>query len=219
MIFSVTLGMILTALESCHYPFQAPEFLDVHLINVRISAFGSDIDALDRSISQMSLYPDENVYAREKPRELNHKSSVKRKTVPPKKTTSIPGEWPQENPERRITPLLPMVMPAVHRSRSRGWGEEWIIPMNDLSTRKKIMKRSDSAISMSNSSSGDGRSSSGYARSSSGYARSSSGYLSTSDSDSNSRISKGKRPVNRRTVTPSSSISNLNRRSPLSTMR
>lgn len=197
-----------------------PEALNIRLITRRVSAFG-DMEELDRSVSQISFYEEQTLHLAERPRIVHHKGSVKRKTVPENENPEhIPREWPQEQ-ERPITPLLP----AVHRSRSRGWGEEWTwTPAEDDGVpKKKALKHSDSAVSMarSDSSSGFARSSSGsgYARSSSGYARSSSGYASTSDPESRPRSKVQKRQPRTRTVTPSSSISNLSQRSPLSTMR
>ena len=183
----------MTALESCHYPFETPEALHIPtMITCRVSSFGDDM--LDRSVSQMSFYPDEAVYATEGQRP-SIQDTPRRKAVPQPRT--MPGDFPVERP---ITPLLPM----AQRSRSRGWGEEWTHLVQDTS-RKRGIRPADSAISMSDVSSR--------------YARSSSGYASTSDRSSVSQISVSKRASQPRTVTPSSSISNLSRRSPLSTMR
>lgn len=187
------MGILLTALESCQYPFETPEALHIPImITCRVSSFGDDM--LDRSVSQISFYPDENIYATEGPR-LLAQEHPKRKPVPQART--MPGDFP---PERPITPLLPM----AQRSRSRGWGEEWTHLVQDTSPKRGI-RPTVSPISMSDVSSG--------------YARSSSGYASTSDRSSVSQISVSKRTSRPRTVTPSSSISNLSRRSPLATMR
>ncbi|KAF4612828.1 hypothetical protein G7Y89_g15545 [Cudoniella acicularis] len=98
---------------------------------------------------------------------------------------------PAEDPsERPITPLLPM----AQGSNSRGWGQEWT--HNSRGDKRKGMTKSDSAVS--------------------GMSRSSSGYISSDHSSDNSAP---KRPSRPRVVTPSSSISNLTKRSPLSTMR
>lgn len=98
----------------------------------------------------------------------------------------------EEAQERPITPLLPM---AKRSSAVRSWGEEWKY------TEKKGIPKSDSAIS-------------GLSGISSGYTlsdRSSEGSLSARQ-----ERTRQKRP---RVVSPSSSISNLGKRSPLSTMR
>ena len=200
-------GIILTSLESCQQPFEAPQFIH-RRIKRRENAIVDDIEAYQRSVSQTSLYHDEHGAMTEKPNEL--KESLKPETP---KSTAVSGEWP----ERRLTPLLPS-LPT--RTKSRGWGEEWT---HQTTEKKLAMKHSDSAISMSisESSYGSRRSSSAYARSSSGYARSStvSGYASNSDRESNPRRTPSQRPYLQRSVTPSSSISNISRRSPLSTMR
>ena len=111
------------------------------------------------------------------------------KRKPLPKLTSMPGEYPEG---RRLTPLLPM----AKRPTSRGWGEEWTHLVRDTSLRGKGISNSDSAISLSSDSSG---------------------YMSSYGSSSDLSVSK--RQGRPRTVTPSSSISNLSRRSPLSTMR
>lgn len=200
-------GIILTSLESCQQPFEMPESLH-RRIKRRGSDIVDDIEAYQRSVSQASLYHDEHGDVTEEPKATNE--PVKPETP---KSTTISGEWS----ERRMTPLLP-VLPT--RTRSRGWGDEWTHPAME---RKLTMKHSDSGISMSmsDSSYASQRSSSAYGRSSTGYARSStvSGYASNSDRESNPRRTTSQRPYFQRSVTPSSSISNLSRRSPLSTMR
>ena len=127
-------------------------------------------------------------------------------------STTVSGE----SADRRMTPLLP-ILPK--RTGSRGWGDEWT---HSTLEKKLIMKHSDSAISMSMSDSScrSLQSSPAYAISSSGYVRSStvSGYASSSDRGPNSRR-LSQRPYPPRSITRSSSISTLARRSPLSTIR
>lgn len=83
--------------------------------------------------------------------------------------------------------------PMAQKPRARGWGEEWTHLVQDTSTES--MPRTYSSASVSDSSS------------------------STSISDRSSDASVSKRVPRPRNVTPSSSISNMSRRSPLSTMR
>ncbi|TVY18765.1 hypothetical protein LARI1_G002918 [Lachnellula arida] len=105
-------------------------------------------------------------------------------------TPPVGSEMPEvSEPQRPITPLLPM----GGRPRTRSWGEEWAHLISD--TRSKSLTHSDSAIS--------------------GLSSSSSGYMSSDSSE----LSVSKRERQSRTVTPSSSISNLSKRSPLATMR
>jgi hypothetical protein len=95
------------------------------------------------------------------------------------------------SPQRPITPLLPM----AQKPRVRGWGEEWTHLVRD--TGSKGLTKSDSAVS--------------------GLSRSSSGYISSNSSELS--VSKRGQRTRPRVVTPSSSISNLTKRSPLSSMR
>lgn len=111
------------------------------------------------------------------------------KRKPLPKSTLMPGDYPLE---RALSPLLPM----AKRPSPRGWAEEWTHLVRDTSSKWKGISNSGLAISLSSVSSW---------------------YLSSSGSSSDLLISKRKRRP--RTVTPSSSISNLSRRSPLSTMR
>jgi hypothetical protein len=102
------MGILLTALESCQYPFETPEALHIPImITCRVSSFGDDM--LDRSVSQISFYPDENIYATDGPR-LLAQENPKRKPVPQART--MPGDFPQERP---ITPLqeVPLDMQAL----------------------------------------------------------------------------------------------------------
>ena len=153
------------------------------MITCRVSSFGDDV--MEHSIPSVSSFEDE-IYE-EKPRALIVRSSIKRKPLP--KSTSMPGEFPEE---RRLAPLLPL----ARRPASRGWGEEWRHLVRDTSGKGQRFSTADSAIS---------------------FCSDSSGHLSSLGSRSDLSISK--RHGRPRTVTPSSSISNLSRRSPLSTMR
>ncbi|KAH8592824.1 hypothetical protein B0O99DRAFT_689374 [Bisporella sp. PMI_857] len=211
-------GVILTALESSQFPFEVPRLFR---FTRKEGTFAENVDAYERSVSQTSFYQDENGHPSEKNIEVKTQNRIRTEIAPPKPTlnlnnTSILREWP----ERPLTPLLPN---PPKRMRSHGWGDEWTHSLRGNGGNKNCVEPSDSAISMSMSefSSGSGRSSTGYARSSSaGYARSSmnSGYASNSDRESTSRpISH--RPRTQRCITPSSSISDRSRRSPLSTMR
>jgi len=107
----------------------------------------------------------------------------------PKTPSAVSGMADISSLHRSIAPLLAI----TQKTRIRDWGEEWTHLVND--TGSKGLTHSDSAVS--------------------GLSRSSSGYLSSGSSEL-SISNHGKRS---RTVTPSSSISNLTKRSPLSTMR
>jgi len=186
----VATGIILTALQACKYPFQVPD--PFHLkkkVTCRVSSFGDDI--LDCSISGGPSVQHKNIYEVEKPT-VSHQASLE----PVTEIQSISNDEP---PQRPLTPLLPM----AQRSRARGWGEEWTHLMKENGLERRGMTNSDSGISMS--------------------YNSSSGYISSSDESSyksrKQRSAMTKRPGHPRVITPSSSISNLSRRSPLSTMR
>lgn len=102
-------------------------------------------------------------------------------------------------PQRPRKPSVPGEFPMEHpppmaqKPRARGWGEEWRHLAQDTGTIP--MTRASSSTSVSESSTYPGSSSQG------------------------TRTSVSKRVPRPRTVTPSSSISNMSRRSPLSTMR
>ncbi|PVH76528.1 hypothetical protein DL98DRAFT_574314 [Cadophora sp. DSE1049] len=197
----IATGIILTALESCKYPFEIPNVLVPRKINFRGSPFGDDI--LDRSVSRASSFDAGPIIEGEKPREaMTQKSSIERKPLP-----QTPLEI-SEAPERPLTPLLSMS--RRNRSGSRSWGEEWIHLAKESGLEKKSASTSDSAVSLSY-------------ETSSGASE----YMSTSDRSSHVSMPRRavvtRRPVRQRprsrTVTPSSSISNLSRRSPLSSVR
>lgn len=179
-----------------------------------MSEFGDDMAALERSVSQASVYRkpglEEEEDEEEDPPEKDYRRNTKKVEIETR--SRIPGEWPTERP---ISPLLPM----VHKTRSRGWGEEWTHVGHD-GIQTADTKDSDSAVSIarsgSDNSSGYARS---YTRSSSDFARSSPIYASTSDRDFSSKNRISKRQPRPRIVTPSRSSSKLSKRSPLSTMR
>lgn len=128
-----------------------------------------------------------------------------RRTSPKSSTDKRPlPKPPSEDGERPITPLLPMARRST--SRSRGWGEEWIHTNSRTFLERKISGgNSDSAVSLTYDSS--------------------EGYISSSDRSSHVSASRrpstgvARRVARPRTITPSSSISNISRRSPLSTVR
>lgn len=228
------MGVILTALEACKYPFEAPDFLHLsQRFTYRVSAFAEDL--LDRSVSRTPSLRQHS----EKSNTSSQSSNLNEKPLP--KPPSVISDI---SPTRPITPLLPMAKPKITRSASntsKGWGEEWthlVREMKEGIPEKNGTKNSlDSAISLTYDSS------SGYVSSSerSSHTRMSS-YASTyrrsaiieggtyvtasrrTGVEMNSYASGPRRaPVARRprprVVTPSSSISNISRRSPLSTMR
>lgn len=222
----VATGVILTALETCRYPFAIPNFLHLQRrLKYRVSAFAEDL--LDMSVSRSPSFTGDK--EKVKP---NVASNIGEKPLP-----EPPSEISDISPTRQIS----TVRPARTASRtSRGWGEEWtrfVREMKERTPEKTSAKTSlDSAISLTYDSS------SGYVSSSerSSHTRMSS-YASTyrrsileggsymtvarrTGMESNAYASVQRRgPVARRArprvITPSSSISNISRRSPLSTMR
>ncbi|KAE8447849.1 hypothetical protein EG329_010078 [Mollisiaceae sp. DMI_Dod_QoI] len=228
----IAMGVILTALEACKFPFAIPHFLHIpRKFTYRVGIFADD--PLDRSISRTSSFRESG----EKSKGSTPDSSIDEKPLP--KPPSVVSDV---SPERPTTPLLPMTRPtrSASRSTTKGWGEEWTHLVRDMkegSPEKNGAKHSlDSAISLTYDSS------SGYVSSSerSSHTRMSS-YASThrksaieggtyvtasrrSGVETNAYASGPRRaPIARRqrprVVTPSSSISNLSRRSPLSSMR
>jgi hypothetical protein len=185
----VATGIILTAFEACKYPFQVPDPFHKKKVTCRVSSFGDDI--LDYSISRGPSVHHKNIYEVEKPT-ISHQASLELLT----EIQSISNAKP---PQRPLTPLLP----TAQQSRARGWGEEWTHLTKEDGLERRGMTNSDSGISMS--------------------YNSSSGYISSSDESSyksrKQRSAMTKRPGRPNVITPSSSISNLSRRSPLSTMR
>lgn len=194
----VATGVVLTALESCKYPFEIPNLLS-RKISFWRSPGGDDI--LERSVSRASSFDAGPIFG-EKPRDtMVQNSSIETKPLP-----EAPSEI-SEAPERPLTPLLSMSRRS--RSDSRSWGEDWVHLTKERGTEKKSISNSDSAVSLSY-------------ETSSGASE----YMSTSDRSSHvsmPRRAVTRRPVRQRpsskTVTPSSSISNLSRRSPLSSVR
>lgn len=146
-------------------------------------------DFLARSISASTLNQESEYEPKDQ--EPSLKQSIKRKPLPtsPSMGSEISEISEISSAQRPITPLLPM----AQKTRARGWGEDWTHLVDD--TGSKGLTHSDSAVS--------------------GLSRSSSGYLSSGSSEL-SVSNRGQQP---RVVTPSSSISELTKRSPLSTMR
>jgi hypothetical protein len=206
-------GIILTALEACKYPFQMPDFFDItKKITCRVSSFGEDI--LDRSVSRASSFDNDNPFETEKTEVINHKPSINKKALPER-----PSDESQASNDPPLKPLLPMPW----RSTSRGWGEEWTHLVNEKSSEqnpeKKVPSHSDSGISLSCDSSEGYISSSGDSHVSASRRSGSRSSSHRSLQGSPPRAPMAKRAPRPRIVTPSSSISNLSRRSPLSTMR
>jgi hypothetical protein len=184
-----------------------------------VSSFAEDF--LDRSVSRASSFKNDNLFETKKIDVVNQKPGTNRKPDAERMSNDS-----QASIERPLTPLLQIHRPR--RTTSRGWGEEWTHLAGERSlgsqkslekpSEKKPLSHSDSGISLSYDSS--------------------SGYISFSESEhvSDSRCSAHKTSNHRssditpgatvarrfprpRIVTPSSSISNSSRRSPLSTMR
>ncbi|RDL40948.1 uncharacterized protein BP5553_00927 [Venustampulla echinocandica] len=176
-------GTVLTALEACKYPFQAPKMLHIaQKLTRRVSPSGEDL--LDRSVSCASSFE------RDSPSEGENRRGVEPRKSKQKPLPNLPPLPVDEHPERQFAP----VMPTTQRIKSRGWGDDRRHP--GARPERKRMTKSDSAVS--------------------GFSRSSSGYISSDHSSDTSLSRRQKRP---RIITPSSSISNLTKRSPLSTMR
>jgi len=188
-----------------------PDFFHItKKITVRVSSFGEDF--LDRSVSRASSFDNDNPFETNKAEVDNQQSGTSRQAVPERRSDDS-----EASTDRPMTPLLQI----PKQSTSRGWGEEWTHLASESSasekslekpSEKKILSHSDSGISLSYDSS-------------SGYISSSeSEHVSGSRRNRRSHVTVPRAVVTRRAprpriVTPSSSISNYSRRSPLSTMR
>ncbi|CZR56515.1 uncharacterized protein PAC_06404 [Phialocephala subalpina] len=230
----MAMGIVLTALEACKFPFEIPDIFHAsRRLTYRVSAFADDL--LERSVSRTPSFRESG----EKGKERSPASSVDEKPLP-----RPPLVVSDASPERPVTPLLPMARPKRSESRStvKGWGEEWTHLVKDMKGGSSDLGESGTKHSLDSAISLTYDSSSGYVSSSerSSHTRMSS-YASTyrnsvigsgtyvtasrrSGVDMNSYTSGPRRaPVARRprprVVTPSSSISNISRRSPLSSMR
>ncbi|PQE24194.1 s-adenosylmethionine decarboxylase proenzyme protein [Rutstroemia sp. NJR-2017a BVV2] len=225
----VATGVILTALEACQYPFQPPKLVKLpFMVTCRVSSFGEDmVDSnlpssnasqsnILQSASHMSKSASDNSMSTlhddylfmgnekeewEKAQQLalatasiTKSTNIKRKPLPKSVSqSSIPGEFPTEHP---AAPVLPM--PALSRTKSKDWGQSWNHHVLDKTSNEKAISISDSAISLGSDSGSEGIS-------------------PTRQTGPISSISQ--RAVRPRNVTPSSSISDISMRSPLSTMR
>ncbi|EPE33808.1 hypothetical protein GLAREA_06821 [Glarea lozoyensis ATCC 20868] len=160
----VAMGVILTSLEACQYPFQPPAILEIEKeIIAPASPYGNDAMDGFRTLAINRRTPIQRLPS-------SRLTSLKTKPLP-----RAPSSIILEESERPLTPLLPM----AEIPRQRGWGEEWRHLARPPTNRG--LKKSDSAISGSSRSSWERKES--------------------------------------RTITPGSSISNIKRRSPLSTVR
>jgi hypothetical protein len=188
-------------------------------ITVRVSSFGDDF--LDRSVSRTSSFGNDNPSETEKIDVVNQKPGTHRKLVAERMSDDS-----QASIERPLAPLLQIHMPR--RITLRGWGVEWTHLAGERSSGsekslekppdKKVLSHSDSGISLWYDSS------SGYISSSesehvSGSRRSVHKTSSYRSSDIFPHATVARRAPRPRIITPSSSISNFSRRSPLSTMR
>ncbi|KAI9047300.1 hypothetical protein LZ554_008748 [Drepanopeziza brunnea f. sp. 'monogermtubi'] len=199
----IATGIILTALESCKYPFGTPAFL-----KIKTESRGDPFDSImDRSVSRDSSFDSGEVF-----------DSDKLTSVDPQKG---PEKGIQRKPllraiseksavaERPTTPLL--VIRGRAKSVSNDWGEEHALRSN-VGVHKQTESLADSAISLSDDTSSE----------SSCYTSKSSSRQS-SDFTIPRKAVIARRPVSQRStsrrVTPSSSISNHSRRSPLSSVR
>ncbi|KAM3087529.1 hypothetical protein ACMFMG_001611 [Clarireedia jacksonii] len=230
---SVATGVILTALEACQYPFQPPKVVKLpFMVTCRVSSFGEDmVDSnlpssnasqsnvlqtashMSKSASDNSmttLHDDYLFMGNEKEEyekaiaaaqqlrvvtgSITKSANIKRKPLPTSVSqTSIPGEFPVEHP---VVPIFPM--PTLSRIKSKDLGGSCNHLVRDIKSNEKAISISDSAISIGSDSSSESTS-------------------PTRQTDPISCISQ--RAVRPRNVTPSSSISDISMRSPLSTMR
>ncbi len=196
-----------------------PDFFRItKKITVRVSSFGGDF--LDRSVSRASSIDNNNVFETEKIDVVSQSPGTNRKPDAERMSDDS-----QASIERPLTPLLQIHIPG--RTASCGWGEEWTHlaggrgsgseKLLGKSSDKRALSHSDSGISLSYGSS------SGYISSSeSGHvsgSRRSAHTWSHRSSDISSNATVARRAARPRIVTPSSSISNFSRRSPLSIMR
>ncbi|KAL3423140.1 hypothetical protein PVAG01_04887 [Phlyctema vagabunda] len=192
----IATGIILTALESCQHPFQGPRCFSG--VKCRVSAFEHDINI--RPISSSTSSSEEKSVEGD---QIRWQNNVKRKPLaPPPFVTMMGGDLPSDYIIERpaVSPLLP---PVRSKSLQKSWDEAWKHLAADTSEDDQPEKKPLSKSLSLNSVSSTGSS-----------GRSSNSTLSDGTADSLS-----KRHGRPRTVTPSSSISNLSRRSPLSTMR
>ncbi|QSZ34516.1 hypothetical protein DSL72_006110 [Monilinia vaccinii-corymbosi] len=250
--YSIAIGIILTALEACQYPFQLPSSSTIlpGAVNCRVSSFGDDLvdsnltslnpsaanilqshsQLQSQSPSQFvspsqsddsiaSLHDDYLFMGNEKEEweknqalaianaRTKREANIKRKPVPKLNSqssmTSMPGEFPEETP---LTPLLPTPALSRVKSKSKGWGINWSYLMNtSTESNGKCMIHSDSAISL---------------RSNTGSECANCAGCASPSSIKQPANSVGLQRMTRpRNVTPSSSISDAAKRSPLSTMR
>ncbi|RDW88313.1 hypothetical protein BP6252_00345 [Coleophoma cylindrospora] len=187
-------GIILAALESCQHPFQSPRLCSG--VTCRVSAFGDDIvDGRPFSTTTIETI-DEKSSELSAESKIIWQNNVKRKPVPSRSstTTSIPGEYPEEaSIDRPLTPVL--LLPRTKSTRN-SWGEEWKHLAQETQARPIpiALSKSLSLNSLPSSKASEPR-------------------PGRFDSCLSKRQGRSK------TVTPSSSISNLSRRSPLATMR
>lgn len=230
---SVCVGVILTALEACKYPFAVPDFLHMSKrVAYRVSAFAEDL--LDLSVSRSGSLHQYN--EKNKPNTSKSSSDCNEKALP-KPPSEVSGGLSARSEAPIAAPQPSRV--RLKTSNSRGWGEEWTSFVNVQArapVRKDTKSSLDSGISLTYDSS------SGYVSSSerSNHTRMSSTasrrrisggvvdvvpYMTVSRRTGMEAYAYGQRrgPVVRRVrprvITPSSSISNISRRSPLSSMR
>jgi hypothetical protein len=123
-------------------------------------------------------------------RRLSAMEQVVPRTLVPVRPPRLPRQAiPGEFPQERK-----VASPVVVVSKTKGWGEEWTHLVQDTGLNSIARATSSGEISQSSS-------------------------METSVSSESSNASFSKRTPRPHTVTPSSSISNLSRRSKLSTMR
>ncbi|KAJ8057919.1 hypothetical protein OCU04_013100 [Sclerotinia nivalis] len=268
----ISIGIILTALEACQYPFQLPTRSTIlpSTVNCRVSSFGDDLvdsnltslnpsaanilsQAQFRSVSTSastshetipSLHDDYLFMGNEKEEWERNQSlaianariksevNVKRKPVPTNtvelkllkeesrsEMISMPGEFPEEKSVVQVqnsptsaspTSTSPTPPSPEVKSKSKGWGIGWSYLMRNTGTEsdtsEKCMTHSDSAILLGTNNSTECATCGNCAK--------------PTSSTKQPTISPFTQKIGRqRNVTPSSSISDVAMRSPLSTMR
>ncbi len=213
---SLAMGLILTALEARQNPFQMPH---VRKIAETVNTWGDE--HFHRSVSMRSARMEHMKVEEDDKLVMMHPQPPNSGTIENGDRFAVIRSQAAHEPERRLTPLLPMLPPLSPPqradSRCRDWGEEWahLFDEENLKKFKEALPKTDSGISLSR------KLSSGYSASNKSSHVSASSNTSASSTSTigsyNSRLSR--LSERSRVVTPSSSIRNLTRRSPLLSMR
>lgn len=187
--FRIGTGIIVTALEACKYPFEIPEAFTG--VTCRVSSFGDDL--FDRNMSAITSFDSLPSRQREQPTTTEESvAPVHPIEAPALPTQTVPGGYPLE---RSLTQLLPPIP-----SEASAWSAE----VKNL-VAKEMLERKENQKAVLVVDVG---------------SKAFSGTKSSNPSRPNTKHKVAKRTGHRRkVVSPSSSIGNENRRSPLSRMR